>query len=215
MANEKILILEGPWSDDIEDTYSTRDIYASADTLLRLGPSPIGMIQRPLVSSTYISDIEKFVNLECNKIGPNVVILSAHGSRKITRKQKIRRELDAIDGKINISQDIRKLNQFLKRTIIILDSCNVGEEIRAFRNASGALAVIGFANEVSWIDSSVFILALLLNFHSSKMFHLKRARQSTSRDQSLPEKIIEKMSKGAYKSIHESLGIEYSFGSRH
>ena len=31
MANEEVLILESPWSEDIEDTQATRDIYASAE----------------------------------------------------------------------------------------------------------------------------------------------------------------------------------------
>ena len=214
MANEKILILEAPWSDDIEDTYSAHDIYASADTLLRLGPVPIRMIHRPLVSSTYLSDITRFVNLECNRRGPNVVILSAHGSRKITSKRKIRHKLEAIDGEIDISKEIRKLKQSLGRTIIILDSCDIGKDVRVFREASSALAVIGFENDVSWIDSAVFVLALMLNFHEEGVFHLERARSSSKETQSLPEKVTKSMLEGTYRSLGESLGVECSFGSK-
>ena len=79
MANEKVLILEAPWSDDIEDTQATRDIYASAETLLRIGTNPVRIISRPLISTTYAQDIEQFVDLDCNRRGPNVVVLSAHG----------------------------------------------------------------------------------------------------------------------------------------
>ena len=62
MANDKILVLEAPWSEDIEDTQATRDIYASAETLLRTGNKPVRMIHRPLIATTYTGDIERFVD---------------------------------------------------------------------------------------------------------------------------------------------------------
>lgn len=206
MANEKILILESPWSDEIDDTQSTREIYTSAETLLRIGPRPIRIIQRPLVSSLYLDDIRNFVRLECNKNSPNVIIFSAHGSKNLTSKDKIRRVLTAFDGEINISKDIRTLSEVLDRSIIILDSCGVGDNIKSFRSAAGALAVIGFKEEVDWIDSSVFVLALLLYFDHYDILNRNSKWKKSLRN------VIEEMLSGAYKSFLEPLGIEYSIG---
>ena len=204
MANEKILILEAPWSDDIENTKTTREIYTSAETLLRLGPHPIRIIPYPLVSATYRDVIKHFTNLQCNKHGPNVIVLSAHGSHTLSKENKNRRHLVAFDGEINISREFRLLKGNLGRTIIVLDSCEVGTNIKSFRNASGALGVIGFTKDVSWVDSPVFILAVLLHFQEEGVFHLERDRNKTIRD------TIKTMLEGMYKSFETSLGIEYS-----
>ena len=125
MANEKILVFEAPWSPRIDETQATKDIYMSAETLLRVGLEPVRVIHRPLISSSYTRDIQKFTALECNQRGPNFVIFSAHGSLKLRRnksKVKYRRELRAFDGKINLSAEIRDVSESLTRTIIILDS---------------------------------------------------------------------------------------------
>ena len=212
MANEKILILEAPWSNEIADTQATRDIYTSAETLCRLGPEPIRIIQRPLVSMTYLDDIEKFVDLECNQKGPNVIIFSAHGSHTLSKNNKHRRQLDAFDGSINISREIRRVKKKLGHTIIVLDSCELGTNVESFRKASGSLAVIGFTENVDWVDSSVFILALLLRFQMNGVFHLQRARKSTSKTEPKTKRTIREMLEGTYKSFKEPLGIEYSFG---
>ena len=55
MATEKVLTLEAPWSDGIEDTQATQDIYASAETLLRIGSEPVRIIHRPLISSNSLT----------------------------------------------------------------------------------------------------------------------------------------------------------------
>jgi len=211
MASEKILILEAPWSDSIEETQATRDIYASAETLLRVGPQPIRIIQRPLVSTTYRSDIKKFVDLECNQKGLNIIIFSAHGSHTLIGGNRHRRELEAFDGDVNISQDIQRLKKKLRRTIIILDSCKVGEDIASFRRASGSLAAIGFTEDADWVDSSVFILGLLLRFKKDDIFHLKGVPKRTAETDSRPQKTLRKMLRGPYQSFKEHLGVKYSF----
>ena len=78
MVNNKILIFEAPWS-GIDDTRATREIYKSAETLLQLGPDPVQIIQRPLISTTYKDDISEFATLPCNQKGPNFIIFSTHG----------------------------------------------------------------------------------------------------------------------------------------
>ena len=211
MVKGKILIFEAPWSDDIEDTQATRGIYTSAETLLHLGPQPVRVIQRPLVSSTYLEDIKKFVGLKCNQKGSNVIIFSAHGSHTLSKGGLHRRKLTAFDREINISIDIRQLRGSLERTIIILDACEAGEGVKSFRNTADSLGAIGFKNNVDWIDSSVFVLALLLKFGESEVFYLKPARRNTQAIQTSAEKAIKKMLKTTYKSFKEPLGIEYSF----
>lgn len=212
MANEKILILEAPWSSNIADTRAVREIYSSAETLLSVHPEPIRIIQRPLVSTTYINDIDQFVSLECNKRGPNIIVFSAHGSHSLLKRSggtKHRRELQAFDCDVNISAQIQKISANLGRTIFILDACEVGRNLKSFREAAKALGAIGFSEIVDWVDSSVFVLAVLLRFQDGGIFHLKRAR--TNRGNTMPktQRIIEEMVNGNYKSLAKSLGVQY------
>jgi hypothetical protein len=211
MAMEKILILEAPWSDEIEDTRATREIYSSAETLLSVHPEPLRIIQRPLILSTYINDIERFVSLDCNLRGPNVVIFSAHGVHSLVSGKKHRRELQAFDGDINISKEVTKLNGKLGRTIFILDACKIGIRPKSFRQATGALAVIGFTKTVDWIDSSIFVLAVLLRLQQTRALHLKRALKNTKFKESTVKKVIEGMTDGVYKSLASSLGVQHDF----
>ena len=209
MAYEKLLILESAWSDDIADSRATREIYTSLETLLSLQNDPMRIIQRPLISSRYLDDINQFVSLDANKKGPNVIVLSAHGSYDYDidnkGKRKHKRQLTAWDGDLNISTDIKKIGGNLSRTIFILDACEIGTAIKSFRVASGALGVIGFSESVAWIDSSVFVLALLLRLQGGGIFQMKRASPVC------PKNILEEMHNGLYKSLMDSLKVEYSF----
>ena len=215
MANEKVLILEAPWSVDIEDTQATRDIYSSAETLLRIGTDPVRIIHRPLISTTYVGDIEQFVDLDCNQRGPNVIVLSAHGQvvrkRRSTRKRVIQRRLTAFDGEVDVSSDIRPINEKLARSIIVLDACELGVTLSSFRAHTGALGVVGFDEEVDWIDSSMFVLALLFKLHQEDVLNLKRARRSTGGRRSRAETVIAGMIEGPYASIADSLGVQTAF----
>ena len=215
MANEKILVFEAPWSSRIDETQATKDIYMSAETLLRVGSEPVRVIHRPLISSSYTQDIEDFAALECNQRGPNFIIFSAHGSLKLRRnksKVKYRRKLRAFDGNINLSTGIRDVYDSLTRTIIILDSCDIGAKIETLHSASGAAGVIGFAKEVDWVDSTTFILALLLKFHSKGVMNQKRIRRTTKKTVSRQQKVLEDMTKDAWESLAKSLGVESYFG---
>lgn len=217
MANEKVLIFEAPWSKHIDQTQATRDIYTSAETLLRVGPHPVRVIQRPLIKSRYIEDIRRFTELECNQRGPNFIVFSAHGAYKNIglggRKSPVhRRTLEAFDGKINVSAGIRKASESLSRTIVVLDSCDIGKSIQSFYRASGAAGVIGFSESVDWVDSTMFILAVLLRFHSEEVMHLKRVRRTTSKSTSRPQRVLDEMNNGAWKSLAESLGVQSYFG---
>ena len=219
MANEKVLIFEAPWSEHIDQTQATRDIYTSAETLLRVGPRPVRVIQRPLIKSRYIKDIRKFTELECNQCGPNFIVFSAHGAYKqvqvVARGRKgiiDRRSLEAFDGSLNLSVDIRTASKSLSRTIIVLDSCDIGKSIKSFYRASGAAGVIGFSEDVDWVDSTMFILAVLLRFHSEEVMSLKRIRRTTKTSISRAQKVLDEMKNGAWKSLAESLGVTSYFG---
>ena len=83
--------------------------------------------------------------------------------------------------------------------------------MKSFRQASGSLAAIGFTEGADWIDSSVFILALLLHFQEDEIFHLKGVPESTVQTDSKPQETLEEMLNGPYESFKNHLGIEYSF----
>ena len=214
MANEKILVFEAPWSSKIDETQATKDIYMSAETLLRIGPEPVRVIHRPLISSIYKQDIQKFAALECNKRGPNFIIFSAHGSLTLRRKnKKIQRKLSAFDGDINLSVGIRDVSELLSRTIIILDSCDIGDKIKSFHQASKAAGVVGFTKNVYWVDSTMFILAVLLKYHEAGILSQKRIRRKTEKTlHPSQQKVLERMISGAWKSLAKSLGVQYYFG---
>lgn len=215
MAYEKILILESSWATNdgnyIKDSRSTSEIYSSFQSILSVQEIPVFAITRPLLAMRFRDDIFQFVSLPSNERGPNFVILSAHGYHTFSDKRKHRRVLGAIDGEINISFEIIHLvknhENPLKRTIFILDSCTVGEGIRAFLRASGALGVIGFSEAAEWIDSSVFILALLLKFQQEGVFQMKRVSPTR------PNQVLQQMKQGVYQSLVNSLGVEDAFRS--
>jgi hypothetical protein len=209
MAYEKILILESSWADDsenyIRDSRSTARIYLSFESLLSLHDVPVFAVHRPLLAARYATDIRQFVSLPANVNHLNIVILSAHGS--FTRVQKgdkkvNRRRLHAIDGQIALSRDIHSLKGVLERTVFILDACDVGSRIGEFRNAAGALGVIGFSQSVDWADSAIFVLALLLHIQSRGIF--KKSRPSSD----AMKRLVDELRNGAYKSLAESLGLE-------
>ena len=210
MANEKILIFETDWfeEEEIEASRSIRHIYSSAETLLGLGNPPVRVVRRSLISDMYRDDIEAFVDLDCNSKGVNVVIFSTHGSYEMTEKGKHRRELETSDyNDVNISKEIRKLDEKLDRTIIVLDTCEVGKKVSSFRKAAGAAAVVGFSKEVYWKDSSVFVFAMLLNFRESGVFQARMRKTALGR----AKNTVREMLNGTYKSFKDSLGVECSF----
>jgi len=113
-------------------------------------------VVRPLLNCRFPRDIEEFVGLPCNKKGVNVVILAGHGRHEWidSKERRIhRRTIKAIDAEIRIGQNIRSISDKLKRTIFILDSCEIGKGADSFRKAAGALGVLGFATPVrlSWL----------------------------------------------------------------
>ena len=207
-----MLLLEASWAEDdtnyISDSRSTSKIYASIETLLSLHKKPIQIITRPLLECRLEKDIIQFVNLEANRKGVNIIILSGHGEKEKRRKGSKtihKRMISAIDGEINLSARISKLSSELDRTILILDSCNIGESLESFRKASGALGVIGFSKRVDWIDSVVFILCLLLKYQERGIFQLERKSSAGAR------KILEEMEKGPYSLLMEDLKVGYKF----
>ncbi len=217
MAFEKILILESRWGDDIADTRSTTVIYRSLEALLSLHEKPVRIISLPLIKS-YQDDISGFVSLESNRRGPNVIIISAHGRYRSRRKKHGTagsRLVEGFDSPLNLSADFWKhyrLNpERLKRSIFILDSCEIGKSIKVFLKISGAYGVIGFDREVDWIDSTVFIFALLSKYQERGVFQLERTRLNNGWQTPLPERILEEMEDGAYSTIMDELGVRYEF----
>lgn len=131
---------------------------------------------------------------------------------QIRNRRFISRKIKAFDGKINLSTNIRSIQAHLKRSIIILDSCLVGGNAKSFYRASKAAGVVGFSEKVDWIDSTVFILALLLRYRNDKVMELERINRTTAKRVSRPQKVLEEMTNGPYKSLAKSLGVESYFG---
>ena len=216
MSYEKLLILESKWSDEITDTRSSTEIYTSIESLFSLQEQPVRIINRPLLSKLYLEDINQFVSLDSNKAGPNIVIITAHGSHTTIKKEgrKLnRRVLDGYDGEIHLSEDmkeyVKKYGDNLKRTIFILDSCQIGTKISGFLKVSKSYGVVGFSKNVDWIDSAIFTLALLLKFQQGGVFQLQRARKSNPK----AERILTEMKSSLYAPLMEALGVEYKFSS--
>lgn len=212
MAYEKLLILESTWANDaddyISDSRSTARIYLSFESLLSLHDEPVFAVHRPLLAARYLADIRQFVSLPANRNGLNAVILSAHGSfSRVEKANRLvnRRRLHAIDGEVKLSSDIHGLKGVLARTVFILDACDIGARVSAFRGAAGALAVIGFSKTVDWVDSAAFVLALLLHIQSEGIFHLRRAAPQRL------QKLLNSLCSGPYKSLTTALGVEMAF----
>jgi len=211
----RLLILEGSWgekpNDYISDSLSTTRVYSALEALLWIHGTPIRIIQRPLLNGRFISDLHQFTSLRSNKTGINIVVLTAHGKKRSKQKLHSRRKthkrtLRAIDGTLNLSAKIQKLSQKLSRTILIIDSCQVGADLGSLLQASGALGIIGFAADVDWIDSSTFVLAILLKFHEEGVFTSTKSRALTA-----ARRVMSQMESGAFSSLWEELEAEYLF----
>ena len=143
-------------------------------------------------------------------------MLSAHGKfdiRKRGSKPKlvIQRRLTAFDGEVDVGRGVRPLKEKLARSVIVLDACKLGLTLSNVRVLSGALGVVGFAEEVDWVDSSMFVLAMLFKLHQEDVFNLKRARRSTDVKRSRAETVISDMIEGPYASMKDSLGVRTAF----
>lgn len=214
MAYEKILILESTWASDsddyISDSRSTARIYLSFESLLSLHDVPVFAVHRPLLAARYVRDIRQFVSLPANTTGLNVVILSAHGSfRRVQKGNRLvnRRRLHAIDAEIKLSRDIHSLKGDLNRTVFVLDACDVGSRVAEFQSAAGALGVIGFSKSVDWVDSAVFVLALLLHMQSGGIFKKSRVSSRGIRH------LVNELQSGPYRSLAHSLGLEVAWAA--
>ena len=115
------------------------------------------------------------------------------------------RRLHAIDGEIKLPNDIHRLKGKLARPVFILDACDVGSHVGAFRNAAGALGVIGFSESVDWVDSAVFVLALLLHMQSNGIFQKSKSATWDIK------RLVNNFRDGAYKSLSRSLGFEVAW----
>lgn len=214
MAYERILILESTWAasedDYIGDSRSTARVYLSFETLQSRHEQPVFAVHRPLLAARFVEDIRQFVELLANTQGPNLIILSAHGSFRTQRRSGGKcnvRRLRAIDGLLRLSRDIHALKGYLERSVLVLDSCEVGTNIGAFRSAAGCLGAVGFRESVSWVDSAALVLGLLLNLQEKGVFSADDSQLRRVRD------VIDGMSTGPYESLARHLGLETAFAS--
>jgi len=211
LSVHRILILESNWSEDedyLTDARNASTLYSAIQMMTSGTGYPIVPITRPLLAERFTEDLRSFASL--SSAGPNLVVLSGHGRLdKLRRKGGVRnrRVLLGYDGEINISTEVRELARegALGRTIFLLDSCEVGESPEGFRKAAQALGVIGFDSDgVDWVDSAVFIVALLLKFAEHGVFHMGRVGKRHRH-------VYEELVGGPYSGLAESLGASASF----
>jgi len=200
-----VLILEGNWGEErdyLTDSRSASRFYVALEDLFNIEEDrPIRFISRPLLKSKFAENIAEFVSLTKRKMGGAVIILSAHGAQ-VRHKGKRRRVLQAIDGDLNLSVQITKLDCSLEKIVLILDSCEIGEGLDSFQKNANALAVIGFQQSPDWLDSLVFILALLQKLATKNYFSKKTNLKQAAK------KAIESMKKSPYDKLTEHLEVE-------
>jgi hypothetical protein len=203
------LILEGNWAENqadyLADSRSTARLYTALEDLLSLDGTPIKFIHRPLLTTRFTQDVRDFIKLTEKQNGGTVIILSAHGARIRTPKGKKRRVLDALDGELNLNARIKEVNDVLDKSILVLDSCKVGKNLKIFQKAANALAVIGFNKNVGWVDSTAFILALFDRLDKTDFFSTKTGIRGAAR------KAISKMWLPPYGDLAEHLGAGKAF----
>lgn len=194
MALEKLLILETDW----QEGKPAGRLYASLAQLP--AEPPLECLRRPFLAATYLQELRDFVRLPANRKGINVVVFSAHGYYQPGEP----RLLKGMDGRVDLGE-LRDLRGQLRKTIFILDACQVGSDLHSFISATDALGVLGFQKQVNWLASSVFVLALLRRFHQDGVFHLRR--HSPIR----PRKILDSMQAHEYHPLMTQLGVTYLF----
>ena len=91
----------------------------------------------------------------------------------------------------------------LVNSIFVLDSCAVGFEIHKFRKPHDIFGCIGFDDDADWIDSTIFILALLAKMASRNLFVRSPGYSHVE--------LLEEMQQGAYAELMKMLGVSFDF----
>jgi hypothetical protein len=179
----KLLILEGEWQH--AQAHSSGHLYARVCAGQAL--------QAPL-RLDWAQTARAFTALAENRRGVNCIIISTHASSEA---------FATLDGSALLTTLAASVD--LRRTLLLLDSCHAGARAAELRATSGALAVIGFATEVDWLASSVFILALLRYWHRSGVFTLRRC--SATR----PRQGFAALAHGSYQQMMTKLQVRACF----
>ncbi len=211
MANEKLLLLESQWRatprSPPSEFRSAARLYASLDRLLPVSAEPARCRQAALRRTDWREQIKIFTGSEWNRRGPNLVVLSSHGWSPSAGSPLDGYWLAADDGLIDLDRELAELKGALKRSLVLLDACHLGDDPERLRASADALGVIGFQGRVNWLASSVFMLALLRRFLQAGVFQARRA------DMRRPRAVLRAMLDGEYARLAEQLGVQYSFRS--
>ena len=158
------------------------------------------MIYRPLISSTFVEDIKKFINLDCNRHGVNLIIFSAHGRvDDWADEPEMTRIMKAFDGEIDFGREMRKLKGKLSGSIIFLDVCNSAEDLFGLYPDTGALGILGFVQDTNWSEAPVFLLTLLTDlYQGGALDHVSEEKYSNEKRSDVVE-LIQKMISKTYK----------------
>lgn len=204
LKNEKILILEAEWcTEERKPPFKTR---SAAKLYAAFGNTPASdrcaprCASKPLRAATYRHEIQQFLALPTNQRGVNIIILSSHG-----HYQPFSRWLGTLDGHIELSLELPSLATLLKRSLLILDSCHIGQTLEELHTASKALGIVGFSGKVDWLASSIFIIALLRRLQQAGVFQLQRRSVTRVRNTLLA------MQQDSYQQLMNDLGVVFAF----
>ena len=191
-----ILMLEGDW----RQTHSVTRIYKA---LSQAPDCSVQLASHPLKTEDCLQHMTAFLRSPEGRSGPNVIILSGHG----VLQENGDCPLLAHDGPLHMQQLIT-LSPLLKRTLLILDTCHLGEQVTELHQQLGTLALIGFKQRVNWTASSIFMLGLLRRFQAAGVFEMRRA--SAAR----PMHVFERFCQGDYQKLAVQLGVTGVFGTK-
>ena len=213
LLQPRILLLESSWAESMADymtcTKSSSKIYGLLSTLALDEYGPVNVIEKPLLAHRFQIDIAQFADTQSLFKGVHTIIISGHGADlfqpggKSVGFNRDSKGVRCIDGEISLIEHLRPIREKLKHTLLIIDACRVGTEVHNIVKQTGVYGCVGFSKSVPWTDSTLFVLALLLNLFEFGIFHGNTTDKA--------KKILQSMQRGAYGSLMRSLKVEYAF----
>jgi len=197
----KLLILEAAWrkhpTSAPTETRSASALYVAAVQ----GPT-LQVERHALRADTLVQRVNTFVGYPENRRGLNVIVLSAHGHYDALSG---RRTLAMDDGAAEFYPLLAAIGPHLRRSLVMLDACQIGQQPQHLRQALALLGVVGFAREVSWTASGVLMHALLRRWMEAGVFHLRRASPIRAK------RVVESFFHNEYKMLSQRLALTYAF----
>ncbi|MDM8545598.1 hypothetical protein QUF61_03800 [Candidatus Venteria ishoeyi] len=189
---QKILLLESNWL--------PQESRLLADVYQRVLPADL-MQTQALMADSCQQVLLDFIRHPARQRGPHLIILSAHAQYGDKRECWFR----GGDSRFDLNVVLKALRGQLKRSILLLDACFVGQDVQRLQQNCGALGVIGFAGPINWTASSIFNMALLRQWQAAGLWQMQRCSPRR------PEKVIQIMQQQVYKVMMQQLQVNFTF----